>query len=179
MAAPGAKTDHALWRFAVALYAKPSVARACMHLQDDHGLDVCMLLACLWYARERSRALEPARLRELRHRVAPIADWTARLRVLRRELEHTAQRDPTWRGLHQQAKTTELDAEALELTLLYDALAADPPGNLTAVVAAEASLFRYAELEGAAGAEPLLDALVADLGADGGSSAGRPSGPTY
>jgi uncharacterized protein (TIGR02444 family) len=162
-----ASRDNPLWRFAVSLYGRGEVAAACLELQDAHGLDVDLVLACLWYACDRRHPLERTRLRELQHRVAPLRQWTVRMRQLRRELERPSRLDPSYRELYDHAKTTELSAEALSLAVLYDALAADPRGEQMPAIAAEASLYRYAEIEGAAGAEPLLHALVAALPDDG------------
>lgn len=37
-----------LWRWAVAAYAKPAVAQACLTLQDDEGQNTCLLLWAAW-----------------------------------------------------------------------------------------------------------------------------------
>lgn len=37
------------WSFSVNLYARPGVAPACLELQDRHGLDVNLVLFCLWH----------------------------------------------------------------------------------------------------------------------------------
>jgi uncharacterized protein (TIGR02444 family) len=45
------KADRAgvgVWDFALAVYAGPGVEAACLRLQDRSGLDVTMLLFCLW-----------------------------------------------------------------------------------------------------------------------------------
>jgi len=41
---------HPFWDFSVAHYAQPGVAEACIHLQDEYGLDVNLLLFCIWCA---------------------------------------------------------------------------------------------------------------------------------
>ena len=39
-----------LWDYAVKLYSDPAVSAACLRLQDRRGLDVNMLLFCVWAA---------------------------------------------------------------------------------------------------------------------------------
>lgn len=163
--------EHPLGRpltaWAFALHADPRVAATCLRLQDEHRLDVCVLLACAWYGVERRRELPLERLRELRRAVEPIAGWIARLRVLRRELAPSAGDDADRRYLYASTKATELEAEVLELSRLHDALVIEPAGDVAGDMdprlAAEASLRRYAELQAAVGAEPLLAGLVAAL----------------
>jgi uncharacterized protein (TIGR02444 family) len=175
--------EHPLWRpitaWAFALHADSRVADTCVRLQDEHGLDVCVLLACAWYGVERRRELSLERVRELRRAVEPIAGWIARLRVLRRELAQSARDDPDRRRLYASTKATELEAEILELSCLHAALAIESPGDTVGETdprrAAEASLRRYAELQAAVGAEPLLAALVAALPEP--SAAGSPRAP--
>ncbi len=41
-------TLDSLWDFSLALYAQPGVADACLRLQDEHGLNVNLLLWCVW-----------------------------------------------------------------------------------------------------------------------------------
>ena len=41
-----------LWQWALEVYARPSVAAACLSLQDDHGQNVPYLLWALWRAHE-------------------------------------------------------------------------------------------------------------------------------
>jgi uncharacterized protein (TIGR02444 family) len=48
---------HPAWDFAVRLYGAPGVAPACLELQDRHGVDVTMMLFCLWLGAERGERL--------------------------------------------------------------------------------------------------------------------------
>lgn len=45
-------TQSEFWEFSVTLYALPGVAEHCLSLQNDHGLDVNLLLFCIWYGRQ-------------------------------------------------------------------------------------------------------------------------------
>lgn len=48
-----------LWRFAIALYARPGVAEACLEAQDQRGVDVNLLLCACWCAYE-GQSLSPS-----------------------------------------------------------------------------------------------------------------------
>lgn len=78
--APGA----AFWSFALAAYDRPPVRDACLRLQDDHALDVMVLLGCLWAA-QRGIQLDAGQVGAV---VAAVAPWqsrvTGRLRKARR-----------------------------------------------------------------------------------------------
>lgn len=77
----------AFWRFSLAIYRRPSIAAACLALQDRCGLDVNLLLFCLWQAR-LGRRLSPADLRRAMRRAAPIQmGIIAPLRAARRALK--------------------------------------------------------------------------------------------
>jgi len=117
---PGAS----LWDFSLAVYAQPGVAEACLGLQDRHGLDVNLLLACCWAGR-RGERLDAAALDRLDARVG---DWrrevVAPLRALRRRLKAGfAGFDAA--ALRERVKALELEAERLE----QQALAAGPAGG--------------------------------------------------
>lgn len=46
--------SQSLWDFALAFYAQPQVAEACLQLQDEHKANVCLLIGLRWLdARER------------------------------------------------------------------------------------------------------------------------------
>lgn len=80
----------AFWRFSLAIYRRPGVAKACLALQDKAGLDVNLLLFCLFQA-HRGRALTPTDLRRAMHRAAPIQTGIiAPLRAARRALKRQA-----------------------------------------------------------------------------------------
>lgn len=80
----------AFWRFSLALYRRPGIAPACLALQDRCGLDVNLLLFCLFQAR-RGRALSPSDLRRAMQRAAPIQSGIiAPLRAARRALKRQA-----------------------------------------------------------------------------------------
>ena len=112
-----------LWDWAIAAYARPSVADACLTMQDTFGQNVPLLLSAVWAAGEGRPLKLPAA-------VAVTHDWDAvvvgPLRALRRDLE--AARPPIGDGareaLRVQVKAVELQAERVLLEAL-EALAAE------------------------------------------------------
>ena len=121
---PGAAARAAdLWRFALAFYARPGVAEACLDLQDRKGVDVPLLLACLWLVARGHGAPDRVRWRAISR------DWAANavrpLRALRRRLKGRA----GWETIRTRVKRLELAAERAELVALA---AATGPGSVTA-----------------------------------------------
>lgn len=115
-----------LWDFAVRTYARKGIAEHCLRLQDEHGLDVDVVLAALWLA-ARGRAWDEATLT-----AALDATETARLRLqgirsLRRAIGSDRELDPAWQATYERLKEAELAAERVELDLLEAALAEVAP----------------------------------------------------
>ena len=42
------RADESLWRFALTFYARHGVAETCLLLQDEHKVNVCMLIGLHW-----------------------------------------------------------------------------------------------------------------------------------
>ncbi len=99
-----------LWDFALALYGRKGVERACLMLQDEAEVDVCELLWQCWlYHADVMFEAEPAGLAEVRRWQAEVT-WP--LRRLRRTLKGEAIRRPGVAELRQTLKHAELKAEA-------------------------------------------------------------------
>jgi uncharacterized protein (TIGR02444 family) len=78
----------ALWRFSLALYARPGVAEALIALQDRAGCDVNLVLFALWLGAARGHRLDRAGLVAAETAIAPIGrDIVVPLRQLRRHLK--------------------------------------------------------------------------------------------
>ncbi len=129
--------ENPFWDFSLAVYGREGVAPACLALQDRHGLDVNLLLFCLW-AGTRGRALAAAELDRL---IAAARPWqegvVAPLRAARRWLKG---RQPvpgdSAATLRSAIKERELDAEAIEQAMLF-AQFPIPPGPGAPAAAAE------------------------------------------
>lgn len=116
----------ALWRWVLELYAREGVPALCLQAQDQHGVDVCLLLAALWL--EQCGVMpQPERLQALQD---CAADWRTRvvlpLRAIRRGWKADAAVDGELARLRQQLQGLEIEAEHVLLDRL-EALAADWP----------------------------------------------------
>ena len=112
------------WDFSVALYSRPGVGSACLALQDRHGLDVNLLLFCV-YAAACGKRLTAADLTSLNVSVGP---WRRRvvepLRQVRRTFKepgHGAM-DALAERLRRQVLEAEIEAERGAQTILHRAL---------------------------------------------------------
>ncbi len=99
-----------LWRFSLAFYARPGVARALIALQDRAGCDVNLMLFALWLGVARRRRLNPAELADAEAAIALLRDQVvAVLRGLRRRLRPNP--DPDMEYLRRRIGALELAAE--------------------------------------------------------------------
>ncbi len=110
------------WDFSLALYAQEGVAPLCLALQDQHKLDVNLLLYTV-FAASCGIALSPSELSAVD---ASVADWRDTLVRPQRALRRRVDRD-----LEPQARQALLDAElALERVQQERMWAARrPPGD--------------------------------------------------
>lgn len=106
-----------IWRFAVGVYGAPGVAEECLAAQNEHGCDVCLLLAAGFSAVE-------GRLPD----AGTLTAWDSAVTAWRTNVVHPlrAVRD-TLKALDEQPGVTqlrksvlanELEAERFELTML-------------------------------------------------------------
>jgi uncharacterized protein (TIGR02444 family) len=145
--------------YSLAVYGRADVARSCLALQDREGLDVNLILFCLWTA-TKGRRLED---REMEGLICDVAAWqsdvVATFRELRRWLkDREAGSDAEWGALRDNAKRRELEAEEIEqrsLEACLDIPAAAPPDPAVAAT----NLRRYL----AAAGRPLTAATHDDL----------------
>jgi uncharacterized protein (TIGR02444 family) len=153
----GAATEAALrtelWRFALALYGRAEVAKACLTLQERLGADVDIILFALFALTERGISL---RAEELRAVDALVADWRAEivkpLRQIRTRLKSGPNPAPSGEteALRHRVKSLEIEAERIELHRLADWLArrargaADGASDVRALLARVAAHFASA-----------------------------------
>ena len=113
----------ALWRFSLALYARPDVAGALIAIQDRAGSDVNVILFGLWLGVTKGRLLGTAELAAAEAAAAPINELgVAPLRRLRQKLKPAA--DPAIQAMRQRIAGLEIAAERWVL----HRLAASLPG---------------------------------------------------
>jgi len=141
-----AKED--LWTFALAFYACPGVAPACLRCQDEAGADVDTMLFALWQA-EQGIAVAPAVFADItRETLAWREQVLLKLRALCRRLE------PSGGELHDLVKSAEFEAERQHLLSLAE-FARYSQTRLAPLVAAHANLTAY---QAAAGIDLPADA---------------------
>lgn len=115
--------SQAFWDWSLGRYDRPAVASACLHLQDQHGLNINICLWCCWLA-EEGRTAGPA----IEQAINALQPWhgetTAALRNIRRKLKD----QPRAGALYRSVLACELDAEHVEQDILFE-LAADLPAS--------------------------------------------------
>jgi uncharacterized protein (TIGR02444 family) len=116
------KADAApLWTFALAVYATPGVADACLGLQDRHGCDVNLLLFAAWMGAAHHWTMTSA---DMADAAAAVQDWHAEivrpLRGVRRRLKSGPPPGPNGasEALRTRIKAIEIEAERIELAAL-------------------------------------------------------------
>lgn len=113
-----------LWQWALEVYARPSVAEACLSLQDGHGQNVPYLLWAVWRASEGRPADVEAAARLVQRWDVEVG---SPLRAVRRTIK------PAWPGIDDGAredfrnavKDVELRGEKLLMESL-EALSGEP-----------------------------------------------------
>jgi uncharacterized protein (TIGR02444 family) len=140
-----AQLEGAQWSYALRLYARPGVSKACVLLQDRLGVDVCVLLFQLFLAQEHRIALEHADLEMLD---GAIAGWRGEvivpLRALRRRLKsgpHPAP-EPATDALLEQIKSAEISAEQIGLSTLAQWLDMNPRARIESEIDVSVALDR-------------------------------------
>jgi uncharacterized protein (TIGR02444 family) len=124
--------DAESWAFALALYARPGVADACLRLQSEAGVDVMLLLAVTFAAVKRRLRLTSEEINALDERCRPWREQIVRkLRTIRTELKTGPQPAPSddTEQLRSKIKALELEAEKLQNKLLAECLPQRPPAQ--------------------------------------------------
>ena len=154
------------WRFSLAIYARPEVARACLELQDTCAVDVNLLLFLLWLALDR-RSLSADAVRDLDGKVR---EWREAvivpLRALRRTLKQsTPIAAEMAEPLRTKVKALELEAERLQQETLY-ALAGTLPRETapSSTLAAQRNIAAYRTVAGREFPATAIDVLLQALG---------------
>jgi uncharacterized protein (TIGR02444 family) len=152
-AAEPAESD-SLWRFSLAFYAVPGVARSLIALQDKDGLDVNLMLFALWLGVSGRGPLGSDGFAAAERAISTIrTEIVEPLRALRRRLRKNPDMD--LQCLREGVKTLELAAENLVQTRLAR-LGGSCESGLSVdarLAAAHANLALYLGPETARGAE--------------------------
>lgn len=107
--------DNDFWQFSLSLYANPEVANFCLRLQDQHNMQVNLLLYSIWLSFERC-ILEPQLIKQN----SQLQNWLSQvipaIRKARRAVGENSKQAP----LYKQLKACELDAEQKAQAILFD-----------------------------------------------------------
>jgi uncharacterized protein (TIGR02444 family) len=114
--------DASFWRFSLAVYGNPAVQRECLELQDDHGIDINLVLFCAFAGATLGVVLPDQAVSQAADAViAWQTEVVGALRAARRALKPFAETSPAnapVATLRSQVKALELEAERIEqLTL--------------------------------------------------------------
>jgi len=148
--------DHPFWDFSLDVYGREEVAKACLDLQERHGLDVNLLLFCIWLGRAGHPALDAKGIAELRDKVA---DWheeiVRELRRIRRLLKEALGPIPEGlqKALRRRVQKIEIEAEHVEQLVLAHGFT-DRANNARAAERAETACKNVAVYLAALGVEP-------------------------
>ncbi len=127
-------TSNSFWNFSLQLYEQPGVADACLQLQNDYGLDVNLVLFCLWYGREKGTISQSM----LRLAITHSRDWKREivqpLRDLRTNMKANQRlasefKNKEFEELRSQVKSAELQAEKLQQLRLEEIVRAANESN--------------------------------------------------
>jgi uncharacterized protein (TIGR02444 family) len=132
MRSPRPDLEAESWAFALALYARPGVANACLILQNEADVDVMLVLMVTFAAVKRRTLLTPDEIGALDEACRPWREQIVRnLRTIRTVLKTGPQPAPSDEAeqLRSRVKALELEAERLENKLLAECLPLRPPGQ--------------------------------------------------
>lgn len=111
---------HPAWDFTLRVYGTPGVAPACLELQSRHGIDVTLMLLCLWHGSVREAPLG----RHLPDLMAAARDWQEHtvlpIRSARQWLKPGAEglEAPEGAQLYKAVLGMEIECEHAELLIL-------------------------------------------------------------
>lgn len=121
-----AGTEGPHWTWALALYARPGVSAACLHLQDHRGLDVNLLLVMLHAVVADGRYPPPGGLAAADAAVALLRTEVVQpLRAVRRHMK-LSDYGPMNQTVRNRVKSCELAAEQMEQAVLAGLMAVWP-----------------------------------------------------
>jgi len=131
MSVPRPELEADSWAFALAIYARPGVAEACLTLQNETGVDVMLLLMTTFAAVKRRTLLTADEIKALDEACSPWREQVVKkLRTIRTDLKTGPQPAPSeaTEPFRSKIKAIELEAEKLENRLLAECLPLRPPG---------------------------------------------------
>jgi uncharacterized protein (TIGR02444 family) len=117
--------DHPFWDFSLEVYHREGVGAACLHLQARHGIDVNVMLFCLWLGHSGRGVMTDEELRALRTATDQWHEVVVRgLRRVRTTLKDGFPETPERlrESLRGSIQAAEINSEHLEQLLLAGAV---------------------------------------------------------
>ncbi len=153
--------EQGLWEFALAQYPRPGVEALCLELQDEHGLDVPVLLALAWAVVQHRAPAEFDRC--LQAALCFAGSHVYPLRALRRRAKPLG--NPSF---YEALKKAELAAERVQLRILEEAFGTLPVVASTEPVSTRLTcvLEEYARRHGSGAWQAKVVRLAACLAAN-------------
>ena len=142
-------------------YGRPGVASRCLRLQDEHGLDVDMVLTVLWLA-TRGVEVQAQSLGRLLHVAAPARQRLLEIRTLRRSVGVDRAHASGWEETYAHLKAAELAAERVQLQAL-EAEGSAMSGEGDPDTLARRGLRLYASLVGPASDRAAIEVLLDEV----------------
>ncbi len=138
-----ATAHNPFWVYSLRLYKRSGVAPACLVLQDRAGIDVNLLLFCLWTGR---RGL-PLKTSAIAAAITVSANWADAvvrpLRAVRRNLKSPASSSVAVNNLRQSVARVELAAERVQQDRLYSLTRGIAPRRGEGIALAAANVATY------------------------------------
>jgi uncharacterized protein (TIGR02444 family) len=131
---PVLELDNPFWRFSLAVYAAPGVADECLALQDTRGVDVNLLLFCVWLG-ARKVVVTANGLATVEAAARPWREAAVQpLRAARRGIKALAEAEHSdIAALRKDVAALELRAEQIQQAMFYRMA----PGTVDATLSAE------------------------------------------
>jgi uncharacterized protein (TIGR02444 family) len=157
-------TENAFWRFSLKFYRQAGVSDACIALQDEHGVDVNLMLFLLWLAADH-RKLSPPEVKALDDKVSTWRNLTiVPIRHVRRKLKGAATfvAPAAQEAFRTKVKAVELEAERLQQEALNQFTRSSPPDiEVSPASAARMNIAAYQSVLEASFPGAVLDVLFA------------------
>ena len=107
------------WDFSVKIYQYPEAEKACLELQDNHGLSVVMLLYCIWVGVFRGEFEDDIYAKANTFSLSWDNEVVTPLREIRRWMKSSRDEQMiSGAPLREQIKAVELDAEHFQMNIL-------------------------------------------------------------
>jgi uncharacterized protein (TIGR02444 family) len=134
---PASLPDHPFWHFSLKIYQQSPASQALLHLQQQYGLNVNIMLFCCWWATTGQSVLALPEMQRLFNQTALWHDQVViMLRNMRRRLKNSAL-PLVVQKWGRMLLEEELFAEHIEQLMLVEALVKAPPlkiSNLTHII---------------------------------------------